>query len=196
MTVISPATFQSSVTLDREATLFAKGDMEITGLFNAANNSLFGDSAESVATFLASTMHRGPVFVEANMTIGAEGEAGVNHSLLVHSAATFSGDLAAVGGGSFGDEPTDAFAFLGSASFHADVSLGDGAGGLITADSDAVFRAPFSAVGTLVALGDNASTDRLEITAETHVLAGLLHAHGDSQVSGCRVRGGVGVSRF
>ena len=90
--------------------------------------------------------------------------------------------LAAVGGGSFGDEPADAFAFLGSASFHADVSLGDGAGGLITADSDAVFRARFSAVGALVRLGDNASTDRLEITAETHVLAGLLHAHGDSQV--------------
>ena len=45
-----------------------------------------------------------------------------------------------------------------------------------------MFRAPFSAVGTLVRLGDNASTDRLEITAETHVLAGLLHAHGDSQV--------------
>jgi hypothetical protein len=198
MTVVSSATFQSSVTLEDAATLFARGDAEVSGVLSAKNDSVFGESSDATATFLAETMHRGHVFVEADMTVGSLDEPeNETTALLIHSDTTSTGLLSTEGDATFGDEEGDMNTFGGRASFLANVSLGLG-NSTVTSDSEAIFRAPFSAVGTSVRLGDNATTDTVEITAETHFHDGTLYAHGDSQVGDtalCTNDAGIVVAR-
>ena len=182
MTVVSVSTFQSHMTLAEDATLFAMGDADVSGLFSAKNDSVFGESDLATATFLATTMHRGHVFVEADVTIGSpiEDENSTTH-MLIHSGTTYTGTFSTAGDGNFGDDEDDLNTFGGSASFLANVSLGSG-NSTITSDSEANFRAPFSAVGDVVRLGDNATTDTVHVTAEVHFHDGTLYTHGDSQI--------------
>ena len=200
LTVVNVATFQSPVTLEKEATLLARGDAEVSGLLSAKNDSVFGASSNGTnwATFYAKTMHRGHVFVEADMTVGAPTkQENQSLSLLIHSDTTYTGSLSTEGDATFGDDNGDLNTFEGRAAFFADVSLGMG-NSTVSSGSEAIFHAPFSAVGTSVRLGDNASTDMVEVTAETHFHDGTLYAHGDSQVGDtalCTNDAGIVVAR-